>query len=111
MPMKRKLPRITATQIIAAGFALLILAGTLLLSLPVASADGKSLSSFDALFIATSGTCVTGLSVLDVGTSFSVFGQVVLLMLIQIGGLGFMSVATMVVFLLRRKVGLKQRKA
>lgn len=101
--------KITATQIIAAGFALVILVGTLLLMLPVSSATGAPVDAFDALFIATSGTCVTGLSVLDVGTRFSVFGQVVLLLLIQVGGLGFMAVTTLFQLLVGRRIGLRER--
>ena len=85
-----------AESILAFGFLALILLGAALLSLPAASANGQSVSWFDRLFTLASAVCVTGLVVLDTGPSFSPFGQVVLLVLIQIGGLGFMVFATMV---------------
>lgn len=109
MLFDKKLSRLTPTRIIAAGFALVILAGTLLLMLPVSSAAGEPLGAFDSLFIATSGTCVTGLSVLDIGTGFSSFGQAVLLVLIQVGALGFMAVTTLFQLLVGRRIGLKDR--
>jgi trk system potassium uptake protein TrkH len=87
----------------------IILVGAALLSLPAASRSGVSCGVRPALFTATSATCVTGLVLYDTWTQWSGFGQTVIICLIQIGGLGFMSIATMVVFLLRRKVGLKQR--
>ncbi len=101
--------RPSPTQIIAIGFAFVILLGTLLLTLPVASADGRSIGGFDALFTATSGTCVTGLSVMDVGTRLSTFGQVVLLLLIQVGGLGFMAVTTLFQLVAGKRIGLRER--
>ena len=94
---------------IAGGFAVIILLGSLLLSLPVASSSGESVGWFDALFTATSAVCVTGLVVLDTGTAYSAFGHVVLLVLIQLGGLGFMTFATLVLRLMRRSIGLKER--
>ena len=100
---------VSATKVIAITFALIILAGALLLSLPAASRDGVSCGFRPALFTATSATCVTGLVLYDTWTQWSGFGQIVIITLIQVGGLGFMSAATLVVFLLRRKVGLKQR--
>lgn len=100
---------ISATKIIAVTFALIILTGALLLTLPAASRSGISCGFRPALFTATSATCVTGLVLYDTWTQWSGFGQIVILGLIQIGGLGFMSAATLVVFLLHRKVGLKQR--
>ena len=100
---------LSATRIVALVFILIILAGAGLLSLPLASRSGESCGFLPALFTATSATCVTGLTRFDTFTQFSGFGQTVIICLIQIGGLGFMSIATMVFFLLRRKVGLKQR--
>lgn len=97
------------TQIIAVVFAGIILAGALLLSLPAASRSGESCGFFPALFTATSATCVTGLVLFDTWTQWSAFGQGVILAMIELGGLGFMSVASLVVFAFRRKVGLKQR--
>ncbi|MBO5078792.1 MAG: potassium uptake protein, TrkH family [Oscillospiraceae bacterium] len=97
------------TRIIALTFAAIILAGALLLTLPAASRDGISCGFRPALFTATSATCVTGLVLYDTWTQWSGFGQIVILSLIEIGGLGFMSAASLFVFLLRRKVGLRQR--
>ena len=99
----------SATQIIALTFAGIILAGAGLLALPAASRDGISCGLFSALFTATSATCVTGLSLFDTWTQWSGFGQGVILLLMEIGGLGFMSAASLVVFMLRKKVGLRQR--
>ena len=101
--------RLSTTQIIAWVFAGIILLGSVLLSLPVASRSGVSCGFFPALFTATSATCVTGLVLFDTWTQWSGFGQAVILTLIEVGGLGFMSAAAIVIFLLRRKVGLKQR--
>lgn len=101
--------RLRSTQIIALMFAGIILAGTLLLTLPIASRSGESAGFLPSLFTATSATCVTGLVLFDTWTQWSGFGQAVILCLIEIGGLGFMSAASVVVFLLRRKIGLRQR--
>ncbi|MGM9548890.1 MAG: TrkH family potassium uptake protein [Faecousia sp.] len=107
--MKHRPRHISTTQIIALVFAVIILLGALLLMLPGASRDGISCGLRPALFTATSATCVTGLVLSDTWSQWSGFGQTVILCLIQIGGLGFMSVATLLVFLLRRRIGLKQR--
>lgn len=106
---KKRLLKLSTTQIIAMVFALLILLGGTLLTLPAASRSGESCGFGTALFTATSATCVTGLVLADTWTQWSGFGQGVILMLIELGGLGFMSAASLVVFLLRRKVGLRQR--
>ena len=107
--MKKRRIRLSATQIIAIGFAAMILLGAGLLSLPAASRSGVSCGFFPALFTATSATCVTGLVLFDTYTQWSTFGQIVIITLIEIGGLGFMSAASTFVFLLRRKVGLRQK--
>ena len=107
--VKKRRVRLSATQIIAIGFAVLILLGAGLLTLPAASRNGVSCGFFPALFTATSATCVTGLVLFDTYTQWSAFGQVVIICLIEIGGLGFMSAASTFVFLLRRKVGLRQK--
>ena len=91
------------------GFLGVILLGTVLLSLPAASSDGHSIGLFNSLFTATSAVCVTGLVAVDTGTRFSQFGQVVLLILIQVGGLGFMVFATRVMVLLGRRISIKDR--
>ena len=96
-------------QILVLGIAGLILSGVALLMTPYASKSGDSLRFVDALFTATSAVCVTGLVVVDTGTYFSVFGQSVILLLIQIGGLGVMTVATLVAVLSGKKINLKER--
>lgn len=105
---KRRL-KLSSTQIIAIMFLLIIALGTLLLSLPIASRSGVSCGIRPALFTATSATCVTGLVLYDTWTQWSGFGQVVIICLIELGGLGFMTAASFVIFLLRRKVGVRQR--
>jgi len=96
-------------KLIALVFAIIILLGAGLLMLPAASRSGSSCGFLPALFTATSATCVTGLSLFDTYTQWSGFGQVVILLLIQLGGLGFMSIASLVVFIFHRRVGLKER--
>ena len=83
--------------------------GTILLSLPTASSDGHKIELIDALFTSTSATCVTGLIVLNTGQDFSLFGQWVILILLQIGGLGIMTFSTMFAFLVGKKITLRQR--
>lgn len=91
------------------GFAFVILLGAFLLSLPLAVKNGENSGFLTALFTAASATCVTGLVVVDTYTHWSLFGQIVILILIQIGGLGFMTMATMFSLVLRRKISLKER--
>ena len=98
-----------AESILALGFLAVILLGTVLLALPAASRSGKGIGLFDSLFTATSAVCVTGLVAVDTGTTFSPFGQVVLLVLIQVGGLGFMVFATMIIVALGRKISIRGR--
>ena len=107
--MKRRGRALSPTKIIAITFFILILVGALLLTLPVSTRDGRGCDFLRALFTATSATCVTGLTPFDTYTQWSGFGQGVLLCLIEVGGLGFMSMATLFVFLLRKRIGLKQR--
>ncbi|MFF2018804.1 TrkH family potassium uptake protein [Paenibacillus sp. NPDC058177] len=101
--------KLSPPQTLVLGFAAIILIGTLLLMLPVASRTGHSLNFIDALFTATSATCVTGLVVVDTGTYFSLFGQTVIMILIQVGGLGFMTMATLFALVLKRKISLRDR--
>ncbi len=96
-----------ANRILALGFIVLILTGTVLLSLPFASRNGRSAGMIPAMFTAASATCVTGLSVFDTWTQWSPFGQTVILCLIEIGGLGFMAVASLLVFILRGRLGMR----
>lgn len=107
--VRRRKVSMSATKLVALCFLGIILLGTGLLMLPVSSRSGEPCQFLPALFTATSATCVTGLTPFDTWTQWSGFGQVVLLCLIEIGGLGFMSAATLVIFLFRRKVGLRQR--
>ncbi|MBQ2854098.1 MAG: potassium uptake protein, TrkH family [Oscillospiraceae bacterium] len=96
-------------KIVALVFLAIIFVGAGLLTLPAASRSGISCGFRPALFTATSATCVTGLSLFDTWSQWSGFGQIVILCLIEIGGLGFMSAATLLVFAFRRRIGLKQR--
>ena len=90
--MKKKIRlKLSVWQFLALGYLTVILVGSVLLVLPFASKDGNSTSYLNALFVATSATCVTGLTPLDTGAHWSLFGQLVILILIQTGGLGFMS--------------------
>ncbi|RFB38467.1 TrkH family potassium uptake protein [Brevibacillus sp. VP] len=96
-------------KVLVLGFALIIAIGTILLTLPIATNDGQGLSWINAFFTSTSATCVTGLVVTDTGTTFTMFGQLVILALIQVGGLGFMTLATFFALLMGKKISLKQR--
>ncbi len=96
-------------KIVALGFLILILVGTCLLMIPAASREPGTTSFTDALFTATSASCVTGLIVADTYTHWSLFGQIVIICLIQIGGLGFLTILTMFSMLFHRKIGLKER--
>ena len=101
--------RLSSFQIIIMGFLLVILTGSLLLMLPVSTRSGEITSFPDALFTATSATCVTGLVVHDTVTYWSVFGQAVILLLIQIGGMGVVTIAVSIAAISGRKIGLMQR--
>lgn len=100
----------TSFQIIILGFAGVILLGTLLLMLPVASASGESTPFNEAVFTSTSAVCVTGLVLVDTATHWSAFGQAIILFLIQIGGLGVITVASLIVMLAGGKLSLMQRQ-
>ena len=108
--MKKKKFDMSTTRALTMGFALIILLGSLLLMLPCASRNGDT-RYLDALFTATSATCVTGLIVADTYQHWTLFGQLVILMLIQIGGLGFMTIGVYISVLLRKKIGLKERES
>ncbi len=109
MQRQKKRWKPSVTQTIALGFLGMILVGGVLLSLPFAARNGQAIPFGNALFTATSATCVTGLVVYDTATQFSLFGQIVLLCLIQVGGLGFMTMAAFLSMLLGKKIGLKER--
>lgn len=96
-------------KVLALGFASLILIGTLLLNLPMATKTGESIGFINALFTSASAVCVTGLVVVNTGEFWSLFGQIVIIMLIQMGGLGFMTMATIGALLIGKKITLKER--
>ena len=102
---KRKIS-LSTTQIILLSFVLAILLGSLLLALPISSADGKAVPYVDALFAATTATCVTGLVTLPTATTWSVFGHIVILVLIQIGGLGIITIMSGFMIMFNRKMGI-----
>lgn len=106
--LRRKF-NISPTRTVVLSFAIIILTGTFLLNLPIASEDGKSIGFVNALFTATSATCVTGLVVVDTGTHWTNFGKVVIITMIQIGGLGIMTFSTLLALLIGRKITLKER--
>ena len=101
--------RLNAVQILAIGFLSVIIIGGIILSLPISSVDGRSTNLLDSIFTSTSAVCVTGLVTIDTGTHWNTFGQIIILMLIEIGGLGFMSVTTFVAILLGKKITLRDR--
>ncbi|MBB6450237.1 trk system potassium uptake protein TrkH [Geomicrobium halophilum] len=109
MAMLKKTLHVNPPQWIVLGFVVLIFIGTILLALPQASADGESVGFLDALFMAVSAVCVTGLAVLESGTDFSMFGQIVMIILVQLGGLGFMIFGVSVAVLVGKVMGLKYR--
>ncbi len=107
-PIRNKL-RMTPSQTITLSFALLILAGAVLLNLPAASRSGESVGFLDALFTSTSAVCVTGLVVVNTLEHWTLFGHIVILSLIQCGALGFMTLLTVGMMVLRRQISLKNR--
>lgn len=107
--VRKKNFALSTTQIILITFLVTILIGSLLLALPVSSASGKAVPYIDALFTATSATCVTGLVTLPTVSTWSFFGQVVILILIQIGGLGIITIMSGLMILLNRKMGISDR--
>lgn len=100
---------VNPTRALVLGFFIIIVIGALLLSLPISSRERQWTSLLTTLFTATSATCVTGLVLVDTYSHWSLFGQTVILLLIQIGGLGFMSMATLLSFLMRRTITLRER--
>ncbi len=96
-------------QVFALGFAIIILIGAILLNLPIVTVTGKSIGFINALFTATSAVCVTGLVVVDTGTYWNTVGQLIILLLIQIGGLGFMTMATLIALMIGKRISLQGR--
>ena len=109
MEKQRAHAHLTSAQVIIIGFVSVILLGALLLSLPCATREPGHAGWLDALFTSTSAVCVTGLVVVDTATHWSLMGHCVLLIAIQIGGLGLMTVAALVMMMLRRRIGLAER--
>ncbi|MBQ8300154.1 MAG: hypothetical protein IJX99_09985 [Clostridia bacterium] len=99
--------KLSSTQIIALGFFITIFIGSMLLMLPIA--HNGELSYLDSLFTATSATCVTGHSTVDVESTFTLFGQIVIMVLIQIGGLGFMLIIALILMIAGKRITLKNR--
>ena len=107
--MARKKFSLSTTQIVLLSFLIAILLGSILLSLPISTASGKAVPYIDALFTATTATCVTGLVTLPTATTWSTFGHVVILLMIQIGGLGIVTIMSGIMMLLNRKMGIGDR--
>ena len=107
--MARKKFSLSTTQIVLLSFLITIFFGSILLSLPISTASGKAVSYIDALFTATTATCVTGLVTLPTATTWSTFGHVVILLMIQIGGLGIVTIMSGIMMLLNRKMGIGDR--
>ena len=106
---RHKNSKLQPVQILSIGFVLLIVTGGIILSLPISSAMGEFTNLLDSLFIATSAVCVTGLVTVDTGTHWNAFGQTIIILLIEIGGLGFMSLTTFLAVLLGKKITLRER--
>ncbi len=107
--MNKLINGLNPAQILVVGFIIMILIGSILLAMPFSTETGESISYIDALFTATSAVCVTGLAVVDTGSTFNLFGEIVLLVLIQIGGLGFMTFGVLFALLLGKRINLRQR--
>lgn len=106
---EEKIKHHNPTRTIILGFFVVICIGTFLLNLPIASKNGQSIGLIDAFFTATSAVCVTGLTVVNTLAHWTTFGKVVIIFLIQIGGLGFMTIVTLVFILAKKKITLKER--
>lgn len=107
--MKSPFKNWTPSQILASSFVALILVGTLFLALPFSASNGVSIGLVDAFFTSVSSVCVTGLIVKDTPLDFSLFGQIVIMLLVQIGGLGYMTSATVIYLLVGKRIGLAER--
>ena len=105
----KKPKSVKPARVLVLGFLLVLILGTIALKLPISSVDGKSISWVDAMFTSTSAVCVTGLVVVNTAAQWSIFGQCVILALIQIGGLGFMAFTTLIFMIMGRRITLKER--
>ncbi|KLE14318.1 TrkH family potassium uptake protein [Clostridium sp. C8] len=106
--LKRKI-KLKGVQILALGFLIAIFIGGIILSLPISSASGEATNFLDAIFTSTSAVCVTGLVTLDTSTYWSTFGQMVIMILIEVGGLGFMTFGVLISLVLGKKITLRER--
>lgn len=107
--MKISKKNLTPAQYLVFGYFIIIMLGSILLMFPIATTDGQGLGTVDAVFTATSATCVTGLIVVNTKEAFTHFGSTVIMLLIQIGGLGIMSMSTLFAFIIGKKISLKER--
>jgi len=107
--MKSPFKNWTPSQVLAGGFLAVILAGTLFLALPFSASNGVSIGLLDAFFTSVSSVCVTGLIVKDTPADFSVFGQIIIMLLVQIGGLGYMTSASVIYLIAGKRIGLAER--
>ena len=101
--------KLTAPQILVLGVIARIFIGAILLKLPISNGSGKHIKFIDSLFTATSAVCVTGLNTIIPAEQFTIFGKIVLMCLIEIGGIGFMSFIALLLLLMRKKIGLSER--
>ena len=109
LKFRKSTSKLNPSQMMVVGFAAVILIGAILLSLPIATQTGERTSFLDSLFTATSAVCVTGLVVVDTATHWNFFGQIVIIILIQIGGLGFMTITTLFSLIVKKRINLKER--
>ena len=107
--IKKSINKLNPSQIMVIGFASVILIGAILLSLPIATKTGESIPFVDALFTSTSAVCVTGLVVVDTATYWNLFGQIIIIILIQVGGLGFMTITTLFALITKKRINLRER--
>ena len=105
--MKKFKPPVALKIILS--FLIVILIGTFFLCLPISSADGKWFSFVDSFFVSTSAVCVTGLTTVDLAVHFSLFGKIIVMLLIQIGGLGFVTISSMIFMVFGKKLSFEQR--
>lgn len=109
LKIKKPINKLNPPQMMVIGFATVILIGAILLTLPIATNTGEGTPFVDALFTSTSSVCVTGLVVVDTATHWSLFGQIVIITLVQVGGLGFMTITTLFALITKKRINLKER--
>ena len=109
MMEKKQKTRLTAPQVLVLGVIGSILIGAILLKLPISNSNGKNINFIDSLFTATSAVCGTGLNTIVPAEQFTIFGKIVLMCLIEIGGIGFMSFIALLLMIMKKKIGLSER--